>query len=136
MKRTVSFIKTTLVGGIIGLVPVVIVIIIIKRTFTGIHNVITPWVVSLGVTHITGRIFIIAMTILILILFCFVAGLIMRSKKINTHFPLFDSIAAQIIPGFEVIKAQTNERYGIEVSNPRQAILFKEHNIWCIAFYC
>jgi len=47
---------------------------------------------------------------------------------------LFDSIAAQMIPGFEVMKAQTNERFGVEVTNPWQAILFKEENRWCIAF--
>lgn len=134
MKHIISIIKATFIGGLVFLVPFFIVVMILVKTFEIMRRLIAPWVVKLGIHAIEGRLAIALIVILILVLICFVAGIVARSGVISARFPVLDMIAARLIPGYQILKAQSSEKGAMNVQNPWQAVCIKLETSWRVGF--
>jgi len=79
MNPTLRFIRTTVVGGILFLLPVVVLVIIFEKA-NSILSVITEPISRRIPDSILGFDGSTMITIFLLILICFIGGLVFRSK--------------------------------------------------------
>lgn len=134
MKKLISFIKATALGGLIFLAPVVLVIIIVLKAIELLKKGVAPMADRLHVQGIAGEATITIIVNVILVLICFLAGMVANSTRISTHLPFLDMMVDKIIPGNEILKAQSHEGGVSGVKNPWQAIILRMGEEWAIAF--
>jgi uncharacterized membrane protein len=134
MKHIISIIKTTVIGGVIFLIPFFIVVVIIMKAMELVGKIIRPWAIKLGVDGFAGKATITILVAIILILLCFVAGMIAKSGRFTSRFPMLDEMADRLIPGYEILKAQSGEAGVENVRDAWQAICLKTEDGWFIAF--
>ena len=134
MKGLAQFIKTTVFGGLIFLIPIAIGVLILKKSYNALNNLSQPLAEKLGLNVGSGRILMEIIIILIIVLFCFLAGLLVRSNRSFLQLPFANRVAALLIPGFEIIKAQSHESIHKADGEPWQAVFLKGEISWLLAF--
>jgi uncharacterized membrane protein len=134
MKKLLAFIKTTALGGLIFLAPVILIFLITFKAIDLLKKAVTPAAERLHVEGIAGEATITILVSVILVALCFIAGVVANSTKVRTHMPLVDMMAGKIVPGYEILKAQSHEGGVSNVENPWQAIILKMGEEWAIAF--
>jgi uncharacterized membrane protein len=98
------FIRTTLVGGIIFLLPLVIVAVIIGKAFKILKFIAAPLDKLIPIESIAGFAFVEILTVGIMLLCCLMAGLAARGSWGRNIYQKIDSILMQLIPGYSWIK--------------------------------
>jgi len=81
MKSIFTIIKATFLGGILFLVPLVILLIILEKGYGIIQKITLPLVNNLPRVHVLGIALQELIGILIIILICFAAGLLARTAR-------------------------------------------------------
>jgi uncharacterized membrane protein len=134
MKSIWKFVKTTITGGLLFLIPVVLVLIVLNRAFEWIRPWLRPLVVALGVDSMLGVTVLTALCLLALGFICFIAGLVIkldRNRKIRKGF---EDIVLKFLPGFEYLKVMAGEVDGTDVGQSWKAGLLADGDAWVIAF--
>lgn len=97
----VNFLKTTVLGGVLFLVPLVFVVFIVDKGVDLLRKVSVPIHAMLP----NGGFFGVNLILLLfLIIFCFVAGLIARHSKIAGRVRRLDDFLIRNLPGYFQIK--------------------------------
>jgi len=102
-----NFVKTTVIGGIVFLVPVIIVVAILGKAFELVLLVAKPLDQLLLVDSIGGVAVAILVALLMILIFCFIAGIIAQSGLAKKVYHALDN-ALLAIPGYAIIKAYTD----------------------------
>ena len=101
-----KFIKSTIIGGIVFMVPVVIIVAIAGKAFEIMMLVAKPLGQVIPVDSIGGVAVANVLALLGLALFCFVAGLIARSELAGRAYRSLDR-ALLAVPGYAFIRGFT-----------------------------
>ena len=115
-----KFILTTVLGGVLFLIPFVLVVVLlgkgfmIMRTIAEKMDVLLPWDLVAGLPIVD------VLAVLFLISCCFIAGLVARSSWARDLRNRVDDLLLQLIPGYAWIKGMTGN-----VSNEDAAAGFK-----------
>ena len=113
MKSKRNAFSTTALGGLVFLVPFVIVIVIGGKALALMRAVAQPIAVQLGIEHIGAIAVIDMLAVVMLIVVCYLAGLLAsrgRSKRLRQTF---DRILLELFPRYTFIKSMT-ESLGVE----------------------
>jgi uncharacterized membrane protein len=102
-----SFIKTTIIGGLVFLVPVVIVVAVVGKALKIILQVGKPLGTLIPIDYIGGIAVANFLALLAIALLCFVAGVIARSASARKMYSALDS-ALLAIPGYAFVKGFTD----------------------------
>ena len=109
-KNAMKFIKMTLIGGAVFLVPVVLLIMIILRAMSIMMTVAEPVDRLLPVHSIGG----IGLSTIIaavgLLLICFIAGLVAGSVYAQSAIEAVEKKVLNRIPGYTLLRAITSSR--------------------------
>src|SRR5215467_12596741 len=105
MKKLTTFIKATIAGGILFLIPFGVIVLILSKVFGFIEPfsevLVRRWpitkVAGVGIASITSIIF--------LLLFCLVAGLFIRTRFVQRGIRWLEDHVLIYIPGYSSIKA-------------------------------
>jgi uncharacterized membrane protein len=129
-----KFIKPTVIGGILFLVPIVIFIAIIGKALTLTNKLIIP-LAGKFFTDTAGEM--VLMHILsfgILVLLCFFAGLAAKTliakrlvKKLESHF-------LDKIPAYELLKAKAHSALSSEEMDDLVPVVVRFDDSWQLAF--
>ncbi len=116
MKKNVSFLKTTLLGGLIFLVPVVVITVVLGKAINIMLVFAKPLEKLVPFESMGGIAIIDILAFFIVILLCFLAGLSTRSSTGKRAFSWIDSKLIVLIPGYVILKgfATTIEKDGEE----------------------
>src|SRR2546422_6078935 len=79
MKGFLHFLRTTLVGGILFLVPIVVLIIVLGKALAIAHKLADPIATRLPFEKLIGLRTPHVFAIALLVIFCFVAGFFVRA---------------------------------------------------------
>lgn len=101
------FIKTTIIGGLIFLVPVVIVVVVVGKAFKIMLVVAKPVGALIPTDYIGGVAVANILAVLAIALVCFIAGLIARSGLARKAYRSLNSVLLAI-PGYAFIKGFTD----------------------------
>jgi len=115
-----KFILTTVLGGVLFLIPFVLVVVLlgkgfmIMRTIAEKVDMLLPW------DSVAGLPIVDVLAVLFLISCCFIAGLVARSSWARDLRNRVDDLLLQLVPGYAWIKGMTGS-----VSNEEAAAGFK-----------
>jgi uncharacterized membrane protein len=102
MKVLVEFLKTTLIGGLLIVVPTYLAVLLLAKAVGGLLALLGPIVALLpqGVQHF-GRI----LAIVLVVLVCFVLGLIARTGVGRRAIEAFERHVLERLPGFALLRS-------------------------------
>ncbi|MDH4036047.1 MAG: DUF502 domain-containing protein [Candidatus Krumholzibacteria bacterium] len=130
MKAIASFIRTTIVGGVLFLVPIVIMMILLGKAAQVAHKIVAPLAARIPMESIfgfgTGKL----LAVLLLILFCFLAGVLARTAAASKATSRIESVLSNL-PGYEYVKALTTRLLNPDVEVDRPVVLARiEDSCW------
>lgn len=99
-----NFIKITIIGGIVFLVPVVVILVVVGKAFHIMQQVAQPLGRLLPVESIGGIAIANLLALIAVLLICFAAGLVARSAQARRVYQSIDN-GLLAIPGYAFIKA-------------------------------
>jgi uncharacterized membrane protein len=134
MTGILRFIKTTITGGLLFLLPLSLILIVLGRAIRWLRPLMRPLVDALDVDTIAGVTVLTALCILALAVMCFLAGLIIALDKNRKIRKAVEEIVLKFLPGFEYLKVMAGEMDGADASNIWKAGLLADGDAWVIAF--
>ncbi len=102
-----NFIKTTTIGGIVFMVPIIIIIVILGKAFELMLKVARPIDELIPIESIGGIAFANLLALLAIVVVCFVAGMIASSPPAKKFYRAIDT-GLLAIPGYAFIKVYTD----------------------------
>ncbi|MBW2274418.1 MAG: hypothetical protein JRG96_14195 [Deltaproteobacteria bacterium] len=99
-----NFIKTTLIGGLIFLVPLIVLIVVIGQAIGVLIVVAEPIAELIPAETVAGIALVNLIALGAVILLCFLAGLVARSAAARKLTDMAESKVLQKIPGYTIIK--------------------------------
>jgi len=108
MKTLAEFIKTTLIGGILIVLPVYVSILLLIKAFNGLLGVVKPIAAVIPSSVEFEQ----ALAIIILAAICFLAGLITRTRPGMRARDAFENAVLSKLPGYTLIRGLTGRLTG------------------------
>ncbi len=108
MKSTSSFVKSTLIGGLFFLVPIVLLIIILSKAHDIMLKIAQPLSDLIPLDKIGGVAIANILVVLLILLFCFLAGLAASRPRFKAAQSYLEEKILGPLPGYQVAKAYLN----------------------------
>ena len=102
-----KFILTTVLGGVLFLIPFVLVVILLGKGFRIMRTVAGKVDLLFPVDSVVGLPIVDVLAVLFLISCCFIAGLAARSSRGRELQNRIDNLLLQLIPGYAWLKGMT-----------------------------
>jgi uncharacterized membrane protein len=133
MQSIFRFIANTLSGGILIMLPLILLIVLFGKVNTYLQKIAEPIAKKLPDLFLgfDGS-KIIALVLLILI--CFFCGLTFRSELIRKWVGRIEENVLCYIPGYTMLKSVVVDAIGADVENKMTSVLVKEGDGWLIGF--
>lgn len=132
MKQLLKFLKTTFVGGVFLIVPIVIVLLILGKVIEILRTLVKPIVKELPLDTIGGITIARLVAFSVLIIICLIAGIIAKTKTASKFKNWIESTLLSNIPGYSMIKGMTETAIGIETNNDNEIMLVNIEETWQI----
>jgi uncharacterized membrane protein len=118
LQQFKNFIKTTLFGGIVVILPVIIIAFFIKWLFKTITDLIQP-LTNYALTQYHVPEFIAdGIVISLIILICFFVGVMVQTSIGRLFHRIFDKILVRMAPGYRMVKEVVIQLFGQSEDSP------------------
>ena len=114
MRKITEFIKTTVLGGFLVLLPVVAVLAVAGIAVATLIKIVTPIVGKLPIKTVGGLALATVLAVLFLLVFCFLAGLLVRVRMGQLIQKRVENLLLQRLPGYVMFKNLTRQLAGQE----------------------
>ena len=104
MRGVLSFVKTTVIGGIFFLIPLVVIAVILAQAYEVMKAVAQPLSRYFATDSVAGIALANLLAIALVIGLCFLAGLVARSSFMRRLAGRFERRVLQGIPLYQVVK--------------------------------
>jgi uncharacterized membrane protein len=133
MKPIFSFIRTTIAGGILFLLPVVLIGIILARAYIILNRFSSPLSRRLpnDILGFDGHILI---SLLLLVLVCFLSGLMFKTQIVKRWIKTLEDKVLVFLPGYTLMKSLTTDTIGDSKEATLKPALIKEGEFWGLGF--
>lgn len=128
------FLKTTVLGGIFFLIPIIIFVAVIGKALQITNKLAIPIAGLLGVDKIAGIAVAELLAIGILVLVCFIAGLVAKAPRAKKFVQSLENNVLEKIPAYEVLKAKTQSVLSFEDSEELSPVMARFDDSWQLAF--
>jgi uncharacterized membrane protein len=134
MNKHWGVIKTTIIGGLIFLVPLVVLAAVFGKAFKVMMLVATPLEKLIPVEAVAGVALLDLLAILIMVLCCLLAGLAARSAWGRSIQGRIDALLLELIPSYSWIRGMTGSLSDEEVETVLKPVLARFDDQSQIAF--
>lgn len=117
MKSAIEFVKTTVIGGVVVVVPIVVIFIVLGDVYHTLIEVTRPLTRGMTLGPFTNAMIAAVVVILEIILFFFVAGLLLNTIWGKSASSWLERTIFERIPFYSTLKQLTQRFAGIENSN-------------------
>ncbi len=104
-----KFLKTTIIGGLFFLVPVVAVVMVVGKALDVMTAVAEPAAEVLPIDSLGGVAIVNIIAAVFVLLISFLAGLLARTKPAKKFADTVEKAVLQKIPGYTLVKGVTNK---------------------------
>jgi uncharacterized membrane protein len=129
-----KFIKTTVIGGIVFLVPIVVFVAVIGKGLEFTKKLAQPLVDSLPVDSTGDLLFVQALAVAILALVCFVAGLLGRTAVARKLVEMLEANVLSKIPAYALMKTKTQSMLSPDDIEDMAPVVVRFDDSWQLAF--
>lgn len=134
MKSILDFIKTTVVGGALFLVPIIVILAILGRAHQISAGIVTPLLRLVSVEALSGPVAIRLFAVALIVLFCFLAGLYARTSAAKKSSSWLENNVLSHVPGYSLVKSLTSSIAGSPKQDGHQPVLARIEDAWQIGF--
>jgi uncharacterized membrane protein len=107
MKAIASLVKSTAIGGVVFLLPLVLAVVVFGKAFNIVKTVSTPVANLISAERVAGYAVADLLALTVLLVVTVLAGLLARSPVFDDFYRKIDAIILQLIPGYSYIKGMT-----------------------------
>lgn len=132
MKFILPYLRTTLIGGLLFLVPVVVVVAVFAKALALTHKLMDPLAEHIPVESIMGLRTPIVLAIVVVVFFCFVTGLFARTALARKLVLGLEEAVLSKIPGYEMLKSTGESILGVEDQEAHPVVLARFDDAWQI----
>jgi uncharacterized membrane protein len=104
-----KFLKTTIIGGLIFLIPVVVLVMAVGKALSVMKAVAEPAAEFLPIDSLGGVAIVNIIAAIIVLLISFLAGLLARTKPAKKFAGTVENAVLQKIPGYTLVKGVTDK---------------------------
>ena len=130
----VKFLKTTVIGGIVFMVPIIIFIAIIGKAIELTNKLAAPVSALIPVDSIGNIAVANLLALVIVLLICFLAGLAAKSTLARKSIGALESRALSKIPVYGLLKSKIDAIVQPEKAEGMKPVLARFDDSWQIAF--
>lgn len=125
MKNFIQMIRVTLVGGVLFIVPFVLLILVLDKALDLIRVVINPMSEKLLVETTLGLGATKVIAIILLVILCFAAGLFARTDIAKRVVAWIEMTLLSNLPGYSFMKNVGEEASGAGATEQYQSVLVR-----------
>ncbi len=141
-----EFLRDTITGGVLFMLPMILIIMLLIKAHEVLSKVVKPIAGMLPDTFMGfdgSRL----IAILLMILICFISGLLFRSKSVRKGVSRLEDNFLYLIPGYTLIKSMTADAVGNQEEHGLKPVLVEcdgttkigflaeEKNDLCVIFF-
>lgn len=134
MKQHVGFVKTTVIGGLVFLAPIVVLLLVIQQALEVINAILAPFEKLIPIESVGGVLIADIVGIAALLGICFAAGLLARRARLKGFVDRLETMILTKLPGYEFIKGMGETMVGLSSDRQRQAVLARFDDGWQFGF--
>ena len=112
MRNLANFIRLTIAGGILFLIPVSAIVFIMIKVISFLYSFSKPITAKLPFENVGGVGVNTLMSIILLLLISFLAGIFMRTKTKKKIIQWLENRVLVYIPGYSYIRARSSDLFG------------------------
>jgi len=129
-----QFIKTTALGGIIFLIPVIILVAVFTKGYQLVSKIVAPLLAIVPVDRIFGIVILDLLILALGVLICFLAGLAAKSSVAIRLVTSIESKFLSKVPAYDVEKTKLASRIRFQEGKETQPVLVRFDDQWQIGF--
>jgi uncharacterized membrane protein len=129
-----NFLKTTLIGGLVFLVPIMIIVVILAKAHRLMVALSAPLAKWIPIDAIGGVALANLLAVAALVVLCFVAGFVARSSAAVRAVQSLESGFLTSIPGYGIIKGMTESLTGQSGPETMKPVLARFDDASQVAF--
>jgi uncharacterized membrane protein len=134
MKTIASLAKTTAIGGLVFLLPLVLLVAIVGKAFNIIKVVSTPLGNLISAEKVAGYAVADLLTLTVLLVVTLLAGMLARSPAFDSFYKKIDVIIMQVIPGYSYIKGMTGSLSDSEAEQSLKSVAVIQDDMVLIGY--
>ena len=128
------FLKTTILGGILFLVPIIIFIVFVDKALQIITKLAAPLAGHLNIGSVRGTVVVELLTIGILVMICFIAGLAAKTTGAKKFSQFLEINILEKIPAYALLKTKTQSVLNPEDIDNLTVVTARFDDSWQMAF--
>ena len=125
MKKLLQFVRTTLVGGLLFLVPIVVLGIVLGKALGIARKIVEPLAAHLPVHSIIGLQTPLLLAVGGIVLLCFLAGFFARTLLARKIVNRLETAVLSNVPGYEFLKRMGESTLGVEKDGGYPVVLVR-----------
>jgi len=129
-----KFLKVTIIGGIVFLVPITVLLMIFSKIVNFLAKLATPLAAWLPVDRVGGVALADLVAIFGIIVLCFLAGLVARSRAVTRSIRSLETRFLYAIPGYSFVKSMAGSVVGAEDSKTLTPVIASFDDASQVAF--
>jgi uncharacterized membrane protein len=133
VRSFLEFLKTTLVGGIFFLLPLIVTIVVIAKGIAMVAKVVRPIAARLPFTRLAGIAAEDLVAVFLLLVVCFLAGLVSRTTLGKAISGRAENMVLKKIPGYSILRSMTGDGVLGPGVRLQTALVWIEES-WVLAF--
>ena len=132
--RIINFLKSTFVGGMFVLAPIVLLLFIIGKTIEAAYSALRPLFDLLPFQSVSGVSLALVSGIVAIIALCFFAGLVAKTALTRRFVRWIESMVLTNLPGYSLMKSVGARLVGAEHNDGREAVIVRFESSSMIGF--
>lgn len=128
------FLKTTILGGLLFLIPLVLTILLLREAIRFVGKILTPIAHLFTADGVMGVVVADLLAAVILICICFMAGLVARTGIGALFSKRMEQVVLRRVPGFTFLKTIAHGITGLEVESELSVALARIEDAWVLSF--
>jgi uncharacterized membrane protein len=133
MPGKLEAVRTTIAGGVLFLVPLILILFLLSKGLKVAERLARPIVQATGVTTVGGVAFGTIVAIVVMLLVSFLAGLLARTSLGHAAYSSLEKSILGILPQWRVARGLV-ESFGTEAGSSVEVALVPTDAGWCLGF--
>jgi uncharacterized membrane protein len=134
MRALVAFVRATLIGGILFLLPLIVLAIVLGKAQEISSRIVAPLASQIAMKSMAGISLATILAIGAIVLFCLFAGLFARTRFAARIVGWLESVFLYNVPGYDFLKGVSESLVGYETGHAHQVVLARIEEAWQIGF--
>lgn len=134
MKAILQFFRTTLVGGVLFLIPVILIVLLLHKALGVVSKLLHPIAEQIPRGPLSGPVLAYILAAIALLLIGFVAGLIARTEFGLALGQRIEHFVLRKVPGFTLVKSMAQGSLGTPSDQAIKVAFAFLDEVWVLAF--